>query len=399
MQKIINYIFLSIILSSCFYFYFTVTSFFVFRVLALGFLAAFYVLLVIYFNQTKRRKTIRNVSFTLVNIYLLMVVIIFFTSMKFTQIDLITLFFHPLAFSAYVLGVVALLVNKNSVEFLITISWKISNILPIITIFDIVIFQSPILLPGCYTFLFFDFLFSNNFKRKLYLICCILGSIVLFALYDYRSGIIISGLFLFTIVGSKLFKIINLRFLRILFLIASVTAVNLVFFNFTEFYEYALSFGTSKSVSTTDTRSFLFIEFFDDVKGFDLYFGRGYLGTYFSPYFKEWEGEGGDFFNRFGVEVGFLQIILKGGVLLLLSMVSVFIVGIYKGFVRYKYNSIQFMLSFWLLIEFAMLTIENIPAFSVHFFLIWIVIGILLSNSTKKTSKKLKIYQFNEKLS
>lgn len=74
-----------------------------------------------------------------------------------------------------------------------------------------------------------------------------------------------------------------------------------------------------------NTRGFIFDEFFQDLSGYDLVFGRGVLGAYFSPYFLDFGLDGGDYFYRQSVEVGWLNFVLKFGfvglVLFLLGVV------------------------------------------------------------------------------
>lgn len=81
---------------------------------------------------------------------------------------------------------------------------------------------------------------------------------------------------------------------------------------------------------------------------------------------QEWQGDFGDSFNRFTIEIGFLQILLKGGFVLVITTVVIFIRAIYLGFYKMNSGSINFMLSVWLLIEFTMLSIENVPVFNIH---------------------------------
>lgn len=66
----------------------------------------------------------------------------------------------------------------------------------------------------------------------------------------------------------------------------------------------------------TDTRTFLFEELIGDFSQYDLVFGRGAMGTYFSEYFytiAEKGIEGGDAAVRQVSEVGYLHILLKAG--------------------------------------------------------------------------------------
>jgi hypothetical protein len=203
------------------------------------------------------------------------------------------------------------------------------------------------------------------------LLCCI----PIFAVYDYRSGILIISLLFLGFLMVKLFKFVLNVVVRYLFLITSLGLIYFLFFNFTEIFEFLSSQLAIKSVNNIDSRTFLFVDFFTDFKVADFYMGRGFLGTYFSPYFQEWQGDFGDSFNRFTIEIGFLQLLLKGGFVLVISTIFIFIRAIYLGFIRSKPGSVNFTLSVWLLIEFTMLSIENVPCFNIHFLLIWVVIG------------------------
>ncbi|KAB1155786.1 hypothetical protein F6464_09690 [Flavobacterium luteum] len=184
-------------------------------------------------------------------------------------------------------------------------------------------------------------------------------------------------MFLFTFLATKAFRLVKSKFLKFIFLVASFTLIYFLFFYFAEIFEYLTSSIKSETISKTDTRSFLFIELFSDMKGSDYILGRGYLGTYYSPYFKEWLGDGGDSSTRFSLEIGFLEIILKGGITMLVITLFVFMKYIYFGIINFKPNSFHFLTAAWLLLEFAMLSVENVPNFGVHFFFIWILIGIL----------------------
>ncbi|MFC6876184.1 hypothetical protein [Flavobacterium myungsuense] len=385
MQRLKNYIFISIFLSGIAYSYFTATGLFAFRALSFAGLSFFY--LFISMNFSLRIKELNKDFFSVnpISIYLLVVFIILIFSLTRTKIDYITLFFHPYAFPAFFLAVVALFVNKNSISFLSLVSSYMTKLIPLFTIIDLIIFKHPIMLVAGYSFLLFDFLTTTSTKRKLFIVLLLLAAINFFRLYDYRSGIIVITIFLLAFLSSRIFKLVRSKMLKFTFLVASFTLVYFLFFYFAEMFEYLTSSIKAETLSKTDSRSFLFIELFSDLKRADYAMGRGYLGTYYSPYFKEWLGDGGDSSQRFSVEIGFLQIILKGGLLLLITTILLFIKSIYFGIINYKPNSFKFLIAAWLLIEFAMLSVENFPSFGVHFFFIWILIGILNKPKRKFT--------------
>lgn len=376
---------LSAIVSGLSYSYFTHSSLFIFRSLSFVTLLVFYILTFFHFSSyLKKMKAVRDKSLIVFLLILLVLLVIFF---NLNLEALITVFFHPLAFPAFFMGIFAYLINMDSIDYLSKLSTKALFILPITTIVDLVVFNYPISLQAGYSFLLFAFLFANS-KNRLIIILFLFISIILFALYDHRAGIIIVSLFLLIAISKSLYGLFKLRAIRFSFLLVVLYLTYLVFFNFSEYYTILTASIGEKSINTIDTRSFLFIEFFEDFKSQDYLFGRGYLGTYYSPYFKNWTGEAGDSFNRFSVEIGFMEIFLKGGIALLIFISFLFIRSIYKGFVLSKVNSWTFIAAMWLLIEFCMMAIENVPMFNIHFLFIWVLIGGIYSSESKQKVKQ-----------
>ena len=375
MQKVTRYIFIAIILSSIFYAYYSTTLFFAFRILSFVSVFAVYFLIAILFSFKNTKKVRNPFSKNLLILYLTIVGLILIFSIRLNEKDLITLFFHPYSFLAFFIGIVAFLVNKKSLKFVKLVSTYSLIFIPLVTVVDLLLFNFPVILVNCYSLILYSCITSKIKKIRLIsgalLLCCI----PIFAVYDYRSGILIISLLFLGFLLVKLFKFVLNVVVRYMFLITSLGLIYFLFFNFTEIFEFLSSQLAIKSVNNIDSRTFLFVDFFTDFRVDDFYTGRGFLGTYFSPYFQEWQGDFGDSFNRFTIEIGFLQLLLKGGFVLVISTIFIFIRAIYLGFIRSKPGSVNFTLSVWLLIEFTMLSIENVPCFNIHFLLIWVVIG------------------------
>lgn len=134
-------------------------------------------------------------------------------------------------------------------------------------------------------------------------------------------------------------------------------------------------FGGSEDL-TDDTRTFLYAELLSDLKETDkLFFGKGPMGTYYSEYFYNNEG---DNYIRHDVEVGVLSYLLRGGIVYLLLIFIFIVFAIYNGikFSNSRYIiSLALMLSTFLLYSF----IENIPDYSFYFSSVWIILGICIS--------------------
>lgn len=139
-----------------------------------------------------------------------------------------------------------------------------------------------------------------------------------------------------------------------------------------------------KQFDADDTRTFLYTELFSDLNLKDLLIGKGFLGTYFSEYFLMIQKAGetnGDHFIRFSVEVGFLELILKGGftlyVLFTFPLLYAAIKGIFKGY----NNKLVFMFSVYILNEIYLMFFENIPSFTLNYFILFFLSGYVLKKT------------------
>jgi len=117
-----------------------------------------------------------------------------------------------------------------------------------------------------------------------------------------------------------------------------------------------------------DTRTFLYQEVFQDLKvSKSFVFGKGLNAGYHSESFET--------FNRMVVEVGFLQILLKIGIVGFILYVTVIVAAIVKSL---KKSRNTFMKSLGLLLAsyIIMLFLENVVAYNLLNVIIWIVIGM-----------------------
>jgi len=146
----------------------------------------------------------------------------------------------------------------------------------------------------------------------------------------------------------------------------------------------------------TDSRTFLFEELYDDFSATELVFGRGVMGTYFSDYFYDLaqrDVEGGDAADRISTEVGYLQMILKGGLLMVILHALIMVPAAYLGIIKGR-NSIVRMCGYIVLIYFLLFSINYYQQFTAHFLLLWVAIGCCLSKKCReKTDEELIRYQ------
>ena len=145
-------------------------------------------------------------------------------------------------------------------------------------------------------------------------------------------------------------------------------------------------------VEFQDSRTFLFNELFDDLSNAETIFGKGSLGTYFSPFMEhtknyitnylnlEWWGDASD---RITIEVGYLQMILKGGFVLFLLTVTLMINSAYLAIFKSNSKFIK-RLGLFILIMTILSLISFRPAFTPTFIILWFAIGTVLNKNNRE---------------
>lgn len=125
-----------------------------------------------------------------------------------------------------------------------------------------------------------------------------------------------------------------------------------------------------------DTRSFIFYELSEDLTSNHLWlFGKGMLGTCYSRYFDNSTNPDADSAYRIGLEVGFLQYLLKGGLLYLALIMSTFIGAVYNALFRSKSEFMK-IIGVLLFANFVLSCVSFGPSFNMWNFHIWIIIGL-----------------------
>ena len=130
----------------------------------------------------------------------------------------------------------------------------------------------------------------------------------------------------------------------------------------------------------SDTRTFLYFEVFQDLMHSKAHvFGKGLNAGYYSESFGT--------FSRGIVEVGFLQILLKTGILGTLLYLSVIISAIFKALSKSRnlfIKSLGFLLASYVL----MLFLENVVAYNLLNIVTWIVVGMCHSEKIRELSNE-----------
>lgn len=135
-----------------------------------------------------------------------------------------------------------------------------------------------------------------------------------------------------------------------------------------------------------DSRSGVVENFYADMDTYTWIFGRGALGTYYdpSPLFEIIDG------NRSEIETGYLNMILKGGIIYLALYVLVLLKAFYKGFFKTN-NDITKAFACMCLITCIELIPYGIQSFNLKYLSIWIGVGLCLNRQVRQmTNKEIK---------
>lgn len=127
-----------------------------------------------------------------------------------------------------------------------------------------------------------------------------------------------------------------------------------------------------------DTRTFLYREVYNSMVKRDssFLFGEGGGAAYDSDFFAS---ENVNARGRYGSEVGFLNTLLCSGIIGVLLYALILFYPAYYG-INFSNNFLCKMLGLSLITHWPLFFIEEIPRMDMHFYCIWLVIGLCLSN-------------------
>ena len=160
---------------------------------------------------------------------------------------------------------------------------------------------------------------------------------------------------------------------------------------FTAGYEF-VSDIVATVIDFQETRKFLFTELMSDLNFTEKFVGRGSLGTYYSEFFERvtkyyqligntaWRGDDP---IRITIEVGYLQMILKGGFILFALNFIFYILSSYKAIFKSN-NKFTRSLGYYILIVSILSIVSMRPTFAPTFIILWMAIGTVLSKKFRE---------------
>jgi len=201
---------------------------------------------------------------------------------------------------------------------------------------------------------------------------------LLFTIYRARRGlsttlicILIPAYFIYLFSTKKKIAVI---YCSVLFLILGIFyASNL--YNVTN----NKLFGFMAERGTEDTRSLVEDYFYEDMKEKDWIFGKGVYGSYYCPDIEE--DQESDY--RTLIETGYLQIILKGGLIRLTLFLLIALPAPFLGLFFSK-NMLSKAAAIWIIVALISLYPATVESFSLQYLIVWISIGICYSKQIRK---------------
>ena len=234
--------------------------------------------------------------------------------------------------------------------------------------------------PKVFTCVVLPFAVFNLTKGKYKILTIVVFAVAIWhsVLIDYRALLLRVIIFAGFFVTLNVFK--KSSIVKFLIVAAACFIVYISLTNLGDFLELFQSDIRLSDSMDNDTRTFLYTELFDDLKPGEAILGRGFLGTYFSQVFLGFqsmaENADADSYMRFSIEVGILQLILKGGYIFAFLFLAPIIYTTWKG-LNLKETSLklEYNICIYLLTELLIFFFENSPSFHIHFFLLFFFAG------------------------
>ena len=221
--------------------------------------------------------------------------------------------------------------------------------------------------------------YTYHTKKRNYFALFVIILTILMAILRARRALAFIGITMI-ILAIIIYSYSNKKYLiRILSLSIFIAIVSFVGFKVYEKNKQdAFSLITDRAFE--DTRSGVELYFFSDMTLKDWIIGKGINGRYYCPTIDTDAG-----FYRDGIETGYLNIILKGGIINLVLLLLIAVPGMLKG-IFYSKNILSKAAGFWILIYLVRLYPTPLTNFALFYLLVWISIGICYSEDIRNMS-------------
>jgi hypothetical protein len=233
-------------------------------------------------------------------------------------------------------------------------------------------------------------LYRFTFLKRFNVFLIIVIYIIVALIVEQRMDLLFLAMTLSLLTIDKLKQVKIKRTVLKYIIVAFLIVLTLIF---TIGYEYVSNI-VSSIIEFEDSRTFLFKELFEELSSTERIVGRGSLGDYYSDFFegtrKYYEITGrvgwkGDSAIRNTIEVGYLQMILKGGYILFGLTVFMMLYASFVGVFKSK-NRFTRSLGMYIMLLTILSIVSFRPTFTPTFIFMWLAIGTVLNKSNRSLS-------------
>ena len=244
---------------------------------------------------------------------------------------------------------------------------------------------------------FFPILFLTYFYQKTFYQKIVLGAIIVFTVLSIYNEQRVNALYLVLVIffiSIEYLRQSNIdKFKKVFFSIFLSLFILFLTIEVPTVYDKVMSDRTA----SMDTRTFLFVEMFSDMSLYEQTVGRGALGTYYSPYFamlQRAKVKGGDSSTRSVNEIGYLEMVLKGGYIMVALYLLILVPAAYLGIFKSN-NTIARMSGYLILLYLIIWGISYYPVFSAEYLLLWMAVGTAISPHARAVIDN-DLYEYQE---
>ena len=224
-------------------------------------------------------------------------------------------------------------------------------------------------------FLLFTYAYHSN-KRKLLSVAVIMVALLFAVIRARRTLILMTST---TILFSAILYLLTSK-RKFLFIYLSVLIFCVGAIYASEVYKPKENriFGYLMERGEEDTRSAVELYFYADMKQNDWIVGKGINGEYYCPIVEQEVVTN----YRGVIETGYLQMILKGGIVSLTLFLLITIPAIFIGVLNSK-NMLSKAAGIWIFIALISLYPTTINSFNLRYILVWVSVGICYSKKIR----------------
>lgn len=234
------------------------------------------------------------------------------------------------------------------------------------------------------SFLLLTFGYQNR-KNKAFVLFCYFFSIFISLFLARRAQVFYlgaSGMFswmLYVLYYKRKYILVNIALIMVLISTGIIYNVDQIFEN---------NFSTLMARIDENTRDTIEEDFQNDMDTGNYIFGKGINGKFKTTLDIDTDYEGDtrsrdDLNYRYGIETGYLNTILKGGILKLFFETLIMLLALFFGF--FKSNNLYTKAcATFILLYLLVLYPENASAFTFRYLLVWFAVGVCLEKEIRK---------------